>query len=161
MLLDRKSGARLSCVQPLWRLARSGGWSRFMTELNEKPGWTFLTNHAHVLLCVVMEPEARVRDIARQVGVTERCVQRMLADLEQAGYLTRVHHGRRNFYEVHDNLPLRHPLESHATVGALLRAVLQQGGRASTRIGQPDVANRPMCELSSGNRSTESAQPGL
>jgi len=96
-----------------------------------KPAWTFLTNHAHVLLCVAQRPGIRVREVARSVGVTERCVQRILTELEEAGYVTRVHQGRRNHYEVHADLPLRHPAEQHQHVSALLNLVL--GGQGHGR----------------------------
>lgn len=86
--------------------------------------WTFLTNHAHVLICVAGAPEARMRDIAERVGVTERAVQRILGDLEEAGYIQRVRTGRRNRYKVRKSLSLRHPLEKHRRVSALLTLVL-------------------------------------
>ena len=82
--------------------------------------WTFLTNHAHVLLCLARSPELRLRDVALLVGVTERAVQRIIADLELAGYLTRRRAGRNNQYEIARDLPLRHPVEAHQTVGALI-----------------------------------------
>ena len=84
-------------------------------------GWTFLTNHAHVLICVAADPEARVRDVAEQVGITERAVQRILTDLETDGYLERGRAGRRNHYRVQGRLPLRHPLEEHRTAADLMR----------------------------------------
>ena len=87
----------------------------------EAPGWTFLTNHSHVLLCIAQDPEIRLRDVADKVGITERAVQRIVAELEEAGYLDHERVGRRNHYEVHSDLPLRHPLEDHLEVGALLR----------------------------------------
>lgn len=93
-----------------------------------KPAWTFLTNHAHVLLCVAQQPGMRMREVAQTVGVTERCVQRILTELEEAGYVTRAHQGRRNFYEVHTDLPLRHPAEQHQQVSALLSLVLGSKG---------------------------------
>jgi predicted DNA-binding transcriptional regulator len=96
-----------------------------------KTAWTFLTNHAHVLLCVAKQPGMRMREVARSVGVTERCVQRILTELEGAGYVTRVHQGRRNHYEVHAELPLRHPAERHQQVSSLLKLVL--GGPGSDR----------------------------
>ena len=96
-----------------------------------KPAWTFLTNHAHILLCVAKQPGMRMREVARSVGVTERCVQRILTELEGAGYVTRVHQGRRNHYEVHADLPLRHPAERHQQVSTLLKLVL--GGPGSDR----------------------------
>jgi len=84
------------------------------------PGWTFLTNHAHVLICLAADPEARLREIAQAVGITERAVQRILSDLEEAGYIAREREGRRNRYRLDRKLPLRHPLEAHRSIGTLL-----------------------------------------
>ncbi len=83
-------------------------------------GWTFLTNHAHVLLCIAENPDVRLRDVAEQVEITERATQRIVAELEGAGYLSHERIGRRNHYQVHAGLPLRHPLEDHLEIGALL-----------------------------------------
>lgn len=88
--------------------------------------WTFLTNHAHVLLCLTRSPEARVREVAEDVGISDRMVQLVLNDLEEAGYLARRRVGRRNAYEVIGG-PLRHPLEQEHQVGDLL-AVLSDTG---------------------------------
>jgi DNA-binding IclR family transcriptional regulator len=85
--------------------------------------WTFLTNHGHVLLCLAHEPELRLRDVAEKVGVTERAVQRIVADLEEAGYLTRRRTGRQNEYDIATELPMRHPVESHQSVRALIDLV--------------------------------------
>lgn len=87
-------------------------------------GWTFLTNHAHVLLCLTEEPQPPLRDVARLVAITERSVQRIVADLEEAGYLVREREGRRNRYQVRRTLPLRHPIEKHRRVGDLIDMVL-------------------------------------
>lgn len=86
--------------------------------------WTFLTNHSHVMLCVARDPGMRLRDVADVVGITERAAQRIVAELEQGGYLTRRRDGRRNRYQVHPELPLRHPLERDHAIGDVL-AVLQ------------------------------------
>jgi hypothetical protein len=86
--------------------------------------WTFLTNHTHVLVCLAADPFLRLRDVADRVGITERAVQRIVADLEAAGVLTRLREGRRNHYEIHRERPLRHPIEAHRTVGDLLTLVL-------------------------------------
>ncbi len=86
-------------------------------------GWTFFTNHSHVLICLSREPDLRLRDVAERVGITERAVQRIVADLEEAAILTRSRDGRRNRYQVHTNQTLRHPIESHCTVGDLLQIV--------------------------------------
>ncbi|MFN8559565.1 MAG: MarR family transcriptional regulator [Dehalococcoidia bacterium] len=82
--------------------------------------WTFLTNHAHALVCIARDPDVRLTDIARLVGVTERAAQRIVNDLIEGGYVSRTRVGRRNVYAVHPDLPLRHPLEQHRDVGALL-----------------------------------------
>ncbi len=87
-------------------------------------GWTFLTNHAHVLFCIAKDPEVRLRDVAAQVGITERAVQRIVTDLEGAGYLTVSKEGRRNRYQVHPDAPLRHSIERHRTVKELLELVV-------------------------------------
>jgi DNA-binding MarR family transcriptional regulator len=83
--------------------------------------WGFVTNYAHVLVCIAADPLARLRDIAETVGVTERTAAQLVTDLERAGYLTKTRKGRRNQYEVHDELPLRHPQHRHHTVGELIR----------------------------------------
>lgn len=95
-----------------------------------EPAWTFLTNHAHVLLCIARESEVRMRDVARLVGITERAVQRIVADLEKTGYIARIRHGRRNRYEVRGHLPLRHPIERHERASSLIAFVLGKRGRA-------------------------------
>lgn len=84
------------------------------------PRWTFLTNHGHVLLCLAQSPGLTLRDVALQVGVTERAVQRIVHDLEEAGYLTRRRSGRQNEYEIDATRPLRHPVEAHQNVRALI-----------------------------------------
>lgn len=84
------------------------------------PGWTFLTNHTHVLLCLFRNPDERLRDVALAVGITERMVQRIVSELAEAGYLQITKEGRRNHYRVNARLRLRHPLESHHTIGELL-----------------------------------------
>lgn len=87
------------------------------------PGWTFLTNHAHVLICVARDPGARLRDVASDVGITERAAQRIVADLVDAGYLEREREGRRNRYRLHPEMPLRHPLEHEHAIGEILQVL--------------------------------------
>lgn len=101
------------------------------TKTDPGTGWTFLTNHAHVLLCLASDPSARMRDVALRVGVTERAVQRIITDLEEAGYLTRERDGRRNRYLVRRDAPLRHPIERHRKVSTLIALV--RGGEGPTR----------------------------
>jgi predicted DNA-binding transcriptional regulator YafY len=93
--------------------------------MTNEPGWTFLSNHAHVLLCIAKEPGVRLREVADRVGITERSVQRIVADLEEAGYLSRSREGRRNRYEVHPDRPLRHAISSQREVGGLLNLILR------------------------------------
>jgi hypothetical protein len=102
--------------------------------------WTFLTNHSHVLLSLARQPDLRLRDVAIEVGITERAVQRIVADLEAGGYLTRQRSGRRNHYEVDGLKPLRHPIEAHQTVATLLelaapRIVPRRPAAARRRAG--------------------------
>ena len=88
--------------------------------------WTFLTNHAHVLLCVAEEPDARVRDIAETVGVTERAAQRILTELEEAGYLTRTKDGRRNRYTLNPDVRMRHPMDQEHHIGELVNLLAKR-----------------------------------
>jgi predicted transcriptional regulator len=84
-------------------------------------GWTFLTNHGHVMLCIAADPQIRLKDVAAMVGITERATQRIVADLMDAGYLTAEKTGRRNCYQVNKSLHFRHPVERQHEIGELLR----------------------------------------
>ena len=84
-------------------------------------GWTFLTNHAHVLVCLARDADLRQRDLAQAIGITEGAVQVILNDLEAGGYLTRERVGRRNRYRLALDHPLRHPLEADHAVGEVIR----------------------------------------
>ena len=86
----------------------------------ETASWTFLTNHTHVLLCLYRDPDQRLREVAQAVGITERMVQRIVAELVEGGYLTISKEGRCNRYTVLATLQLRHPLEMQHTIGELL-----------------------------------------
>lgn len=88
-----------------------------------KPGWTFLTNHGHVLVCIATDPGVRGRDIAARVGITERAAQAIIADLVREGYVTRTRVGRRNHYGINFDRPLRHPVEQPHNIGELLQLV--------------------------------------
>src|SRR5919199_4624292 len=101
--------------------------------------WRFVTNHAHVLETIATDPTVRLRDIARIVGITERTAAQIVSDLAEAGYLTKIRDGRRNYYEVHEALPLRHPQHRHRTVGELIRFLEARpapGPRRKTRRGK-------------------------
>jgi predicted transcriptional regulator len=91
--------------------------------------WTYLTNHSHVLICIAEDPSARLRDLAARVGITERAVQMIVQDLEDAGVVEKQRHGRRNRYVVHPDHPLRHPVEAHRSVRELLDLVMDVEGR--------------------------------
>jgi predicted transcriptional regulator len=85
--------------------------------------WTFLTNHAHVLTVLDANPDMVLREVALRVGITERAVQRIIVDLEESGFLERTRVGRKNHYRVITDKPLRHPIESHRTIGDLLALI--------------------------------------
>jgi predicted transcriptional regulator len=86
-------------------------------------GFTFLTNHAHVLVRIAQESDVRMRELAVKVGITERAVQRIIDDLAATGYIQVTKEGRRNHYTVPTGTYLRHPLERHCTVGDFLGCV--------------------------------------
>ncbi|MBT5059236.1 MAG: winged helix-turn-helix transcriptional regulator [Gemmatimonadetes bacterium] len=96
--------------------------------------WTFLSNHAHVLICLAADPEQRLRDVAVRVGITERAVQKIIDALEAEGLLSRERVGRRNRYGLHLDQPLRHPLEAHRSVRELIELVTQ------TSVGNSPIA---------------------
>lgn len=124
-----------------------------VTNQPRHPDWTFLSNHSHVLHCIFIWPDIRIRDIAAKVLITERAVQRIVVDLEREGYLKRERVGRQNHYRLDPWLHLRHPLEHHVEVGRLL-ALLQTGtgppspqnprrtAAAHTRRRRPAVRSR-------------------
>jgi DNA-binding MarR family transcriptional regulator len=119
-------------------------------------GWTFLTNHAHVLLTVRRDPHARLREIADAVGVTERAVQLILGDLEGAGYLRRTRVGRRNEYVVLGG-PLRHPLERGRAVDDLLDALA--AGPDSPADGAVDDQVAPCARATAPRRGGREPAP--
>lgn len=90
--------------------------------------WTFLSNHAHVLICLAATPDLVLREVAGRVGITERAVQRIVADLEHEGLVTRKRVGRCNRYRMHLDQPLRHPLEAHRSVRELIELVTDPQG---------------------------------
>lgn len=133
MLTPRKKGTGKlrSCnaghaKQETYIVNQIRGCDSAMTQLPPEPearqpsAWTFFTNHAHVLFCVALDPELRIRDLAMRVGITERAAQRIVHELERDGYLAIEREGRRNRYRVVVERPLRHPVESEHTVEQLL-----------------------------------------
>lgn len=97
------------------------------TTNGEKVRWTFLTNHSHVIILLAQDPSMVLREVASKIGITERAVQRIIAELEQDGFIERKKVGRNNHYFIRTKNPLRHPIESHRTLGDLLN--LLQGSR--------------------------------
>jgi DNA-binding MarR family transcriptional regulator len=104
------------------RVSRIGS----LTTVDEIPHWSFLTNHARVLICIANDPGLRLREIAATVGLTERAVHRIVSEIDAAGYISRAREGRRNRYAIRPELPLPDPLARGQSVGDLL-AIL--GGR--------------------------------
>jgi hypothetical protein len=99
------------------------GGTRRRPRSGDVQGWTFLTNHSHVLVCLLQDPSARLRDVADRIGITERAVQKIILDLETARVLRRVREGRRNRYQIQLELPLRHAVEAHRTIRELLSPI--------------------------------------
>ncbi|GAB4434471.1 MAG: helix-turn-helix domain-containing protein [Chloroflexi bacterium OHK40] len=91
-----------------------------MEDSKRQGSWTFLTNHAQVLLVIARNRSATAREIAEQVGITERAVQRILRDLHEAGYVSHTRDGRQNRYEIHADTPMRHPAQRHHPIRDLL-----------------------------------------
>lgn len=98
--------------------------------MNEPVTWSFLTNHAQVLVCLAEDPDIRLRDVGASVGITERAAHRIVGDLISAGYVTRERNGRRNRYTVRPHLPLPDPLARGQKVGDLLEIL--RADRSST-----------------------------
>ncbi|MFF5369491.1 helix-turn-helix transcriptional regulator [Streptomyces sp. NPDC013187] len=97
-------------------------------------GWTFITSHARVLAVIADNPNVRIRDIAARCRLTERAVSRIIADLEQDGYLSHTRDGRTNIYRIEPDKVLRHPAEAGLPVASLLSLLLQD---ESARVKKP------------------------
>jgi DNA-binding IclR family transcriptional regulator len=96
--------------------------------------WSFFSNYAHVLVCLAENPNARLRDVAERVGITERTTIRLIGELEDAGILERAKEGRRNHYKINTKAHLRHEIEEHCTVGELLETVLHQQAQMNHKL---------------------------
>jgi len=108
--------------QPLSQQQHSGQKSPLAAS-DAASRWTFLTNHAHVLAVLHSDPEMVLREVAVQVGITERAVQRIIQDLESGGFIEKERVGRHNRYHILTNQPLRHPIEAHRNIGDLLKLI--------------------------------------
>lgn len=102
--------------------------------------WTLFSNHGHVLVVLSRDPDARLRDVAQIVGITERAVQKIVRDLQDGGLVSVTKQGRRNRYRLHQNQPLRHTLEAHCTTGELLEMV----NRRAPGMLPPDAGEAPI-----------------
>lgn len=106
--------------------------------------WTLFSNHGHVLVCLARDSESRLRDVAMDVGITERAVQKIVRDLQDGGMISVTKNGRRNRYRIHKNEPLRHQLESNCTVKDLVKVV----NKASTHSVSRTTGEKPGKTLS-------------
>ena len=93
------------------------------------PGWSFLTNHGRVLLCIAHDPGVRLRDIAATVGITERSAYGIVSDLTAAGYAVKQKDGRRNRYQIQEHLPLPEPTSQQPAIGEVLALLAGAGAR--------------------------------
>jgi hypothetical protein len=98
--------------------------------------WTLFSNHGHVLVCLASDSDARLRDVAADVGITERAVQKIVRDLQTYGMISVTKNGRRNRYRIHNKQNLRHELEAHCTLGDLMKLVA--GSKPARREFQND-----------------------
>jgi hypothetical protein len=105
--------------------------------------WSFLTNHARVLLCIASDPGARLRDIAASLGITERSAYGIVTELTAAGYVVKQKDGRRNRYQIQAHLPLPEPVSQEPAIGEVLALLVGDGARQLSDRGQPAVPHEP------------------
>ncbi len=123
MALSKSQSAKSKLAIPRRRSSKTKTLDK-LTLQTEKIRWTFLTNHAHVLILLSQDSSKVLREVALKIGITERAVQRIIADLEQDGFIERQKVGRRNQYRILTKHPLRHPIESHRTIGDLIALIV-------------------------------------
>ncbi|MFJ5546482.1 helix-turn-helix transcriptional regulator [Streptomyces sp. NPDC093225] len=109
-----------------------------MESVEPRTSWTFVTNHARILAMILRDPEIRLRDLADSCGLTERAAGAIVGDLENAGYLTRVRHGRRNHYQVTPGTLFRHPAEGPHEIANLLHLLVDLDPQAGA-TGHPST----------------------
>lgn len=121
--------------------------------------WTFFSNHGHVLFCLARDHDVRLREVAAEVGITERAVQKIVRDLQDAGFLTVSKQGRCNRYRINKRRALRHSIESHCTVGKLL-ALIARPTRMESRppVVEP-VAEAPAEKAKPSQQAPAAAEP--
>lgn len=118
--------------------------------------WTFFSNYGHVLVCLSRNNQARLRDVAQEVGITERAVQKIVRDLQDAGFIAIRKQGRCNRYRINRRKAMRHALESHVTVGKLLALVASPGRRVPVDR-EPLPAAETTQEPESGTKADKEA----
>lgn len=123
MALSKSQSAKSKLAIPLRRSSKAKTSDK-LTLQTEKIRWTFLTNHAHVLILLSQDSSLVLREVALKIGITERAVQRIIADLERDGFIERQKVGRRNQYRILTKHPLRHPIESHRSIGDLIALIV-------------------------------------
>ena len=107
-------------------------------------GWSFLTKHGRVLLCIAHDPGVRLRDIAASVGITERSAYAIVTDLAADGYAVKQKDGRRNRYQIQAHLPLPEPTSQQLAIGEVLALLAgATAGRQLTRGRQPEASTTP------------------
>ncbi|MFF8601413.1 helix-turn-helix transcriptional regulator [Streptomyces sp. NPDC015232] len=111
-----------------------------METVRPRSNWTFVTNHARILAMILRDPEIRLRDLASACRLTERAAQAIVADLENAGYLTRARHGRRNHYDVTPGTLFRHPAEGNHEIADLLHLLVGLGREEQAAFDQEPPA---------------------
>ena len=116
--------------------------------------WTFFSNYGHVLVCLSRHREVRLRDVATEVGITERAVQKIVRDLQDAGYLAVSKQGRCNRYRINRRKTLRHSLESHCTVGRLL-TLISKPVRGPSGVPRDSEAAESLTAGATGEESSE------
>lgn len=104
--------------------------------------WTLFSNHGHVLVCLARDPQARLRDVAADVGITERAVQKIVRDLQDGGMISVTKSGRRNCYRIHGKQALRHNLEAGCKVRDLIKVVNRTAGQESSPANRRDAPGR-------------------
>ena len=104
-----------------------------MKDDSNNTGRTFFTNYRHVLIFISQHSDATLREVYERVGITERATHRIVAELEQAGFLSKRRQWRRNFYEVNTDKPLRHPLEEHCSIRQIIDTVVDSKYQKSNR----------------------------
>jgi biotin operon repressor len=126
--------------------------------------WAFFSNYGHVLVCLARNRQARLRDVALQVGITERAVQKIVRDLQDAGYLTVTKQGRCNRYRINKRKSLRHGLVSQCTVGKLLALVATPSTRPEPADQEevppsPEAVPRQAVAAAAASQAVEAAKP--